>query len=275
MGYGETRPGIKPVATKEDPKPSQGNSIWVTQQVLKPVNEDQKPNQGKPVGKPSISGGGHQQPQQAAPNKPFVPSSAVPMHPHLLASKAARDRFNSPVAAVPKTVQEPETNPFLSSPETAKKMNGDGAKDAETRIGLLASLAAVTPKYVKAGSASKENIIEALEGSTGRKLADKQDSREASPFGSRDNLLDPNKSQEVNSEPKESENSLESLKTADSHYRDSGHTTSDVLSLTSLSSISQMGNSETSSVDADQFASEIEPGKRSSGLSSVRYSSEF
>ncbi len=269
----ETRPGATPAATKEVSKPSQGNGIMDTRQGTNsvPVKKDedqQKTAQGT-------------QPQNRAP----VPSSAIPMHPHLLASKASRERFNSPVPASQTTKQQLEkedSNPFGSSPETPKKMSPSGAKDEETRLGLMASLAAVRGN-LKSGAASKENSIDALEGSTGRKLADEGDSREASPSGSRNDLapLDQTKTQETNPEPNANDEvSSVTSKTSepeptfvDSLNRDSVLTSSDVISLTSLSSISQMGNSETSSLDTEQFANEIEAENRSSIVSSSRYSS--
>ncbi|XP_033629897.1 MICAL-like protein 1 isoform X2 [Asterias rubens] len=276
-----TRQGASPAATKEVSKPSQGNGISDTQQGTKPfpVKKDKDERNAASLSEKSTTQG--VQPQ----NRVSPPSSAIPMHPHLLASKASRERFNSPMPASQMTKQQPQkedSNPFGSSSETPKKISPNGVQDEETRLGLLASLAAVRGNS-KPGTASIEDLSDALEGNTGQKLADEGDSREASPSGSRKDLTtqDQAKSQDINSEPNGHDEVLSvTTKTSepespfmDSANRDSILTSSDVLSLTSLSSISQMGTSETSSLDTEQFANEIEAENRSSMVKSSRYSS--
>ncbi|XP_022080534.1 MICAL-like protein 1 isoform X2 [Acanthaster planci] len=266
-GVWEARSGLKPVPKNT----STAGGLWEKQSNAK--SEPEKP--ALPPQKPQVA----DLPQPS--NKP-----AVPMHPHLIASKAARERFNSPAATQePKPVQQP-SRPSLVSPE--KNLSSDAAKTEATRQGLLASLAAVRGNLKPGTAASKDYLLDALEGGTGRKLAvGEEDSREASPAGSNWSL--PSDAKEVSKSPsKDEETSMEVSKESEkaspetdeikteseplsvgAHSRDSGHTSSDVFSLTSISSISQINNSETSSVDIDQqsFASGIEPGKRSSALS--------
>ncbi|XP_038069575.1 MICAL-like protein 2 isoform X2 [Patiria miniata] len=316
----EARPGAKAVASgggspweKQDAKPAPRESggvgsLWEARSGLKPVPTDRsssggpwaKQSDGRQVGSKDNAKADLGKP--ALPSqKPLVPGAlqppsskpAVPMHPHLLASKAARERFNNPAATQetkPAQQPPPKPSPWASSPSGAspeKNLDSDVAKTESTRQGLLASLAAVRGNIKPGTAASKEDMLDVLEGGTGRKLAvGEEDSREASPASSNWSLLSDaketskssSKDEESNSElPKEGEKQPpemdemkdESAPTVETHSRDSGHTSSDVFSLTSISSISPTNNSETSSLDTDQlnFASGIDPEKRSSALS--------